>query len=129
VNWEWSDFPILPGVIDVKAADAFADMLGIEVFDPNDPIAALASPVTHVDSGDPPMLLLNGGKDEIVMISQGIRMRDALDSVPIHRTYMELPLHDHDDVGTMWMAPSAHPYAATVVTCTGLNFIAELSSQ
>lgn len=128
VNWERSDYPIFGGLIDIGAAQAFADMLGMQEFDPNDPVAALASPITHVDAGDPPVLLVNGGEDEVIMTSQGIRMSEALDSVSVNRTYMELPLHDHDDTGYSWLGADRLPYGGIVVTCTGLNFIKEISS-
>jgi acetyl esterase/lipase len=37
-------------------------------------LARLASPVTHVDAGDPPLLILHGGEDPVVLPAQSERL-------------------------------------------------------
>lgn len=53
-----------------------------------DHAAAEASPVTHVDSTDPPMLLLHGTEDCIVPAAQSAQMRDALAAVGVSAELM-----------------------------------------
>lgn len=55
--------------------------LAMQVFgtdDPNDPLFAVASPVTWVSPDDPPFLILHGERDESVPLSQSQELYDAL---------------------------------------------------
>jgi acetyl esterase/lipase len=53
--------------------------LGLDVNDPaNADAVATATPATHIDAGDPPVLLIHGTADEIVPVTQSERMHDAL---------------------------------------------------
>lgn len=51
---------------------------------------ALASPITHVDPGDAPMVLVHGTKDLTVDVAQSIAMRDALTAARVPVVYAEL---------------------------------------
>ncbi|HJL19778.1 MAG TPA: alpha/beta hydrolase [Sandaracinaceae bacterium LLY-WYZ-13_1] len=57
--------------------------------------AALASPVTHVDRDDPPMLLVHGLRDRVVEVDQTRRMRRALERAGVPVTAFELPHRRH----------------------------------
>lgn len=57
--------------------------------------AALASPVTHVDASDRPMLLLHGAKDDVVPIDHLRLMRDALAEKGVPARAIELADQGH----------------------------------
>jgi acetyl esterase/lipase len=58
-------------------------------------LAALASPIVHVNAGDPPMLLIHGVIDQVVPISQSRDMKKALDKAGVPAMLVELPLAGH----------------------------------
>jgi acetyl esterase/lipase len=79
--------------------------------------AALASPVTHVDSDDPPMLLVHGTADPTVDVSQSRRMYRALRDAGVTTTYIEVPGADH-----AFPIITRRPMLQTA-TCTTLAFL------
>lgn len=79
--------------------------------------AALASPRTHVDRSDPPMLLVHGQRDETVYIDQARRMQRALEDAGVASTLVEVPRGAH---GFGLFPPRAHH---PVATCTTLAFL------
>lgn len=58
-------------------------------------LTELASPITHVDPRDPPMLLVHGVRDRIVEIDQSRRMARALRRANVNVDQVELPHHRH----------------------------------
>lgn len=77
---------------------------------------AMASPVTHVDSGDPPMLLVHGARDQVVPVGQSIefdaRLRKA--GVPVELVVIEGA--DHSWIGADAAATRAASLKALDVT-------------
>ena len=63
-------------------------------------LARLASPVTHLDSGDPPFLVLHGAKDKVVFPDQSEIFRDACEEKGV-----EVELLVHPDGGHGWNPP------------------------
>lgn len=57
--------------------------------------AALASPIVHVDRGDPPMMLVHGLRDRVVDVEQSRRMRAALEAAGVPVTSLELADRRH----------------------------------
>ena len=49
-------------------------------------LAALASPITHVDASDPPFLILHGGDDPTVPVEQSIAFDEALRAAGVDTT-------------------------------------------
>lgn len=62
-------------------------------------LAARASPIVHVDAGDPPFLLLHGTSDGLVPIDQSRGMRVALQDAGAKATLIELENLTHAYVG------------------------------
>lgn len=56
---------------------------------------ASASPITHVDAGDPPFFLYHGGLDRLVVADQARNMKAALDRVDVHAELYIVPYHGH----------------------------------
>ncbi len=54
-----------------------------------------ASPVTYLDSNDPPTLILHGTSDRLVPVSQSENLKARLDSLGVPCTYYPLPLWPH----------------------------------
>jgi len=54
-----------------------------------------ASPITYLDSNDPPTLILHGTSDSLVPVSQSDDLKKSLDSLGIPCTYYRLPLWPH----------------------------------
>ena len=76
------------------ADGAIRNFLGVSRTD--DPaLATLASPITHVDASDPPMMLVHGLRDRVVEVDQTRRMRRALERAGVPVTAVELPNHRH----------------------------------
>ena len=78
--------------------------------------AALASPIVHVDRGDPPFLLVHGTRDDLVPVEQSWRMATALKTVGTPATVLEVEGLGHSYVG---FASRSRPR----VTCTGVAFL------
>jgi len=60
------------------------------------------SPITHVDTSDPPSILFYGDADVIVPISQATRLRDKLTTVNVPMEYVVLPNVGHDLSGVSY---------------------------
>ncbi|QDU27513.1 Carboxylesterase NlhH [Anatilimnocola aggregata] len=58
-------------------------------------LAALASPVTHVQKSTPPFLIIHGDKDDIVPVSQGRAMHAALEKVGADSTLLVVEGGNH----------------------------------
>ncbi|MBW6499930.1 MAG: alpha/beta hydrolase [Bacteroidales bacterium] len=54
-----------------------------------------ASPLFHVDKGDPPTLILHGTSDKLVPVSQSDDLKSRLDSLGVPCVYYRLPLWPH----------------------------------
>ncbi|GGK01128.1 hypothetical protein GCM10010123_33900 [Pilimelia anulata] len=77
--------------------------------------AAQASPITHVDRADPPLLLLHGRADAVVPHEQTVLLYDALKAACRETRFISVPgaNHNMNDV----MSPSRHG-TQTVYTVT-----------
>lgn len=62
-------------------------------------VAASASPITHVDAGDPPFLLIHGTSDALVPINQSRNMRVAMQNVGAKATLIEIRGLTHSWLG------------------------------
>jgi acetyl esterase/lipase len=59
-------------------------------------LRASVSPIHFVDAGDPPTLIISGGADKGVPISQSETMHEALDKAGVENRLTILPGADHD---------------------------------
>ena len=66
-------------------------------------LARSASPLTYVDSGNPPVLILHGDKDDLVPYSQSERLHSRLDDVGIRNELITVRGAGHD--GPMFETP------------------------
>ncbi|MCB9597647.1 MAG: alpha/beta hydrolase [Sandaracinaceae bacterium] len=83
-----------PARVGPGADQAIRALLGVSR--QRDPLrAALASPIAHVDSSDPPMLLVHGVRDRIVEVDQSRQMGRALAAAGVRVESLELPRHQH----------------------------------
>ncbi len=57
--------------------------------------ARMASPLTYVDAGDPPFLILHGEADDMVPIEQSERLAEALRRAGVEVTFIRLPNAGH----------------------------------
>ena len=57
--------------------------------------AALASPVTHVDADDPPVLVLHGDADRMVPVEDSRQLAAALAEAKVPSLYVEMPKLPH----------------------------------
>jgi acetyl esterase/lipase len=55
----------------------------------------LASPVSHVDPGDPPTFLAHGGQDQFVPPEQSVLLADRLEEAGVPHRLIELPWARH----------------------------------
>lgn len=58
-------------------------------------LARLASGVTHVDAGDPPLLIIHGDKDATVLLDQSESLRDAYKKAGLDVTLQVMPGGGH----------------------------------
>jgi acetyl esterase/lipase len=58
-------------------------------------LAALASPITHVDSADPPVLIIHGTADETVPVELSQKLYAALQAAGVEAEYVEIPEGGH----------------------------------
>jgi acetyl esterase/lipase len=96
-----------------KGLDLYDDAGPKLMGEPLDQAAAkirLASPMTYVDTGNPPVLILQGGKDDLVPAAQSERLHAALDRVGVMNQLILVPDAGHD--GPTFSTPDI---AATVV--------------
>ncbi|HOX36931.1 MAG TPA: alpha/beta hydrolase [Candidatus Brocadiia bacterium] len=73
--------PMWPGLFAANPAERLpADMpeMIMGVSDRNDPLVRKVSPITYIDSGDPPILSLQGSADPYVPLQQAEVLHDAL---------------------------------------------------
>jgi acetyl esterase/lipase len=100
-----------------KGLALFQDAGGKLLGAPPDQAAAkerLASPMTYVGTGNPPVLILQGGKDDLVPAAQSERLRAALDRAGVMNQLILVPDAGHD--GPMFSTPDIE---ATVVHFLG----------
>lgn len=66
----------------------------------------LASPVSHVDPGDPPTFLAHGGQDQISPSEQSVLLADRLEEAGVPHRLVELPWarHGFDGAWGSWDA-------------------------
>lgn len=69
-------------------------LLGSPISDARE-LAALASPITHVDSGDPPFLIIHGANDPTVPVEQSRAFCQALEDAGVVVKYIEVPEGKH----------------------------------
>ncbi len=65
--------------------------------------AKIASPVTYVGAASPPVLILQGGKDELVPAAQSRRLHDALDQAGVKNQLIIVAAAGHD--GPLFSTP------------------------
>jgi acetyl esterase len=58
---------------------------------------AAASPITHVDPSDAPILLVQGEEDQLVLPQQALHMADALQAARVNHDLLLLPNAGHDE--------------------------------
>jgi len=58
-------------------------------------LAALASPITHIDAADPPVLIIHGTADETVPIALSQKLYEALKAAGVEAEYIEVPGGGH----------------------------------
>lgn len=115
----YAPFDLRPGQqVGPGTRGVIANFLGRRADD--DPItAALASPRAHVDSSDPPMLLVQGLRDATVHPDQSRRMYETLSRAGVPATLVEVPDGVH---GFGLFPPRAYHLDAT---CSTLAFLAQ----
>ena len=65
--------------------------------------ARIASPINYVSADSPPVLILQGGKDESVPLAQSERLHEALDKAGVKNQLIIVPDAGHD--GPMFSTP------------------------
>ena len=65
--------------------------------------ARIASPINYVGAGNPPVLILQGGKDESVPAAQSERLHESLDKAGVKNQLIIVPDAGHD--GPMFSTP------------------------
>jgi acetyl esterase/lipase len=83
-------------------ADALRRLLGGRLIDRLD-LARLASPLTYVNSKNPPVLILHGDKDDLVPYRQSQRLHSRLDQAGVRNEFVTVPGAGHD--GPMFETP------------------------
>ena len=63
-------------------------------------VAARASPVTYVDAGDPPALLVHGERDKVVAAGQSREFHAALQARQVRTELLVIPDVDHSFIGS-----------------------------
>jgi acetyl esterase/lipase len=86
-------------------------------------VAALASPVTHVDSKDPPALLIHGEVDRVVPVSQSRAFDQALKAKGVASELIVIPAVDHSFIGA---SPEATRKASLLALTKTFEFIDSL---
>jgi uncharacterized protein (TIGR03067 family) len=82
--------------------DAVGKLLGAPVDQPSDK-AKLASPVNFVSAANPPVLILQGGMDDLVPAAQSRRLHDALDRAGVKNQLIMVDAAGHD--GPLFSTP------------------------
>jgi len=73
---------------------SFLDCLGSPC---NEATIVAASPISHVDASDAPILLAQGEEDQLVPPDQGVRMADALQRAGVDHSLLLIPNAGHDE--------------------------------
>lgn len=63
-------------------------------------VVARASPIDHVDSKDPPVLLIHGSRDAVVSVEQSKRFHEALQACGVSSTMKIIEGVDHSFIGS-----------------------------
>lgn len=58
-------------------------------------LVAMANPITYLDSGDPPVLIIHGDADEIVIIQQSEMFYEALQEAGVESEFVRVKNADH----------------------------------
>jgi len=82
--------------------DAGTKLLGAPV-DQTPVKAKLASPITYVSAACPPVLILQGGKDDLVPAAQSRRLHEALDQAGVKNQLIVVESAGHD--GPLFSTP------------------------
>ncbi len=97
--------PLSPSVYEKYAhlplfryTEATTGLLGGPV-EENLDLANLANPITHIDSSDPPFLIVHGLADDVVPISQSDLLAKALQDKGIEVTFIQEPDRKHSSYG------------------------------
>ncbi len=95
-------------LVAMRDSEAVQGFLG-GPYEGNEATYALASPISHVDAGDPPFLFLHGDSDFFVAIEQSYAMRDRLRGAGVEANLIELRgaahlLNPSDDSSTFGFA-------------------------
>jgi acetyl esterase/lipase len=69
--------------------------------------AMIASPVTYVRADSPPVLILHGGKDDLVPIAQSLHLHEVLKRTGAQSEFISLDMAGHD--GPMFSTPEIQP--------------------
>lgn len=99
---------------------AVANMLGCQLRACPAGFARLASPVAHVDAGDPPFLIIHGDSDKTVPVSQSQNLYDALKAKGVDAELLIIPGVDHSFMGA---SPEANRATNTMVIARVNAFI------
>ena len=75
--------------------DAGPKLLGEPVDQPSER-AKNASPITYVSAANPPVLILQGGRDELVPVRQSQRLKSALDQAGVRNQLILIDAASHD---------------------------------
>lgn len=65
----------------------------------NAAIVATASPISHIDAKDPPVLLIHGRLDRVAPVEQSLRFDEALRAGGVHTTLKIIEGVDHSFIG------------------------------
>lgn len=99
VAW-YGVFDFTPLASNVAAPPPVARYLGCEKSTCSTEQIALASPIRHLDRGDPPFLLVHGALDKTVVVSQSEKFLAALQASAVKSQLLVLPDVDHSFVGS-----------------------------
>jgi acetyl esterase/lipase len=92
----------------------------------NSEIVAAASPLEHVDSRDPPMLLIHGTGDAVVPVSQSERMQQAMRDAGAQAKLITIPDVGHSFIGA---SPSETIAASQLAFAETMSFIEQTVGQ
>jgi acetyl esterase/lipase len=83
-------------------------------------VATRASPVTYIDAGDPPVLLIHGEKDKVVAVGQSQAFQVALRAKNVRTELLTIPGVDHSFIGS---SPEATQRASLEALSSTFAFI------
>jgi acetyl esterase/lipase len=88
----------LSGPAEQSASSAVGKFLGCSPTDCGS-AATLASPVSYLDKGDPPALLIHGDLDKVVPVAQSQKFREALQAKQVAVNFLQIKDVDHSFIG------------------------------